>query len=113
MTSPLLLHQHARECVADQAEPASTISRNRVTHQPKPMCHASGGPKHPAGSGGGTRTHNLRINSPPLCQLSYPGPKLAESTNGPLIPEVGLPLHDRLGGNRDEAPFPVPVRRRG
>jgi hypothetical protein len=24
-------------------------------------------------SGGGTRTHNLRINSPPLCQLSYPG----------------------------------------
>ena len=26
-----------------------------------------------AGSGGGTRTHNLRINSPPLCQLSYPG----------------------------------------
>src|SRR5688572_8182304 len=24
------------------------------------------------GSGGGTRTHNLRINSPPLCQLSYP-----------------------------------------
>jgi hypothetical protein len=25
------------------------------------------------GSGGGTRTHNLRINSPPLCQLSYPG----------------------------------------
>ena len=26
-----------------------------------------------SGSGGGTRTHNLRINSPPLCQLSYPG----------------------------------------
>ena len=25
------------------------------------------------GSGGGTRTHNLRINSPPLCRLSYPG----------------------------------------
>ena len=25
------------------------------------------------GSGGGTRTHNLRINSPLLCQLSYPG----------------------------------------
>ena len=24
-------------------------------------------------SGGGTRTHNLRINSPPLCRLSYPG----------------------------------------
>ncbi len=26
-------------------------------------------------SGGGTRTHNLRINSPTLCQLSYPGMK--------------------------------------
>src|SRR5262245_40075593 len=26
------------------------------------------------GSGGGTRTHNLWINSPPLCRLSYPGP---------------------------------------
>ena len=25
------------------------------------------------GSGGETRTHNLRINSPMLCQLSYPG----------------------------------------
>ena len=28
---------------------------------------------YPFSSGGGTRTHNLRINSPPLCQLSYPG----------------------------------------
>src|SRR5205807_122595 len=30
------LHQHVRECVADQAEPASPIRRSRVTHQPKP-----------------------------------------------------------------------------
>jgi hypothetical protein len=35
-------------------------------------------------SGGGTRTHNLRINSPPLCQLSYPGSERRQSTNGPL-----------------------------
>jgi hypothetical protein len=40
------LHQRARECVADQAEPASPFSRSRVTLQPEPMCHASGGTKH-------------------------------------------------------------------
>ena len=40
-------------------------------------------------SGGGTRTHNLRINSPPLCRLSYPGSPArratapTESTNAP------------------------------
>jgi hypothetical protein len=34
------------------------------------------------GSGGGTRTHNLRINSPPLCRLSYPG------TGGGSLPSV-------------------------
>jgi hypothetical protein len=42
-------------------------------------------------SGGGTRTHNLRINSPPLCRLSYPGSPVrteratapTESTNAP------------------------------
>gem|GEM_PF-5557369 len=28
---------------------------------------------HICGSGGGARTHDLRINSPTLCQLSYPG----------------------------------------
>ena len=39
------LHQHVGECVADQAEPASPISRSSVTHQPEPMCHASGGTK--------------------------------------------------------------------
>lgn len=27
----------------------------------------------PTGSGGGARTHGQRINSPSLCQLSYPG----------------------------------------
>src|SRR5918996_6265904 len=32
-------------------------------------------------SGRGTRTHNLRINSPPLCQLSYPGTERQNSTN--------------------------------
>jgi hypothetical protein len=37
-------------------------------------------------SGGGTRTHNLRINSPPLCQLSYPGTEPSQSTNGPPPP---------------------------
>jgi hypothetical protein len=40
------LHQHARECVADQAEPASPISRSHVTPQPEPKGHASGGAKH-------------------------------------------------------------------
>jgi hypothetical protein len=40
------LHQHARECVADQAEPASPIRRSRVTHQPKPERDESGGTKH-------------------------------------------------------------------
>jgi hypothetical protein len=33
-------------------------------------------------SGGGTRTHNLRINSPPLCQLSYPGSEPGQSSSG-------------------------------
>src|SRR5438309_4480611 len=28
----------------------------------------------PTSSGGGTRTHNLDVNSVALCQLSYPGP---------------------------------------
>ncbi len=43
--------------------------------------HEAGTPCHirvsgcPMGSGGGTRTLNFRINSPTLCQLSYPGPK--------------------------------------
>ena len=34
-------------------------------------------------SGGGTRTHNLRINSPPLCQLSYPGVSGGSLPTGP------------------------------
>ena len=32
-------------------------------------------------SGGGARTHDLRINSPTLCQLSYPGMVTAKDTN--------------------------------
>ena len=48
------LHQHARECVADQAEPASRISRSRVIHQPEPKRHASGGTKQTVGGGEGT-----------------------------------------------------------
>ena len=69
------IHKHGRECVTVEAEPPSRIRRIHVTHQPEPMCHASGGTKHGQCSGGGTRTHNLRINSPPLCRLSYPGPE--------------------------------------
>jgi hypothetical protein len=42
-------------------------------------------------SGGGTRTHNLRINSPPLCQLSYPGTERRQSTNGPSLASDSLP----------------------
>jgi len=61
------LHQQARECVADQTERASPIRRSRVTDQPEPKRDASGGTAHVCSSGGGTRTHNLRINS--LIQL--------------------------------------------
>ncbi len=47
------LHQHARECVADQAEPASPIRRSRVTRQPEPRSHASGGTtQHSVGRAG-------------------------------------------------------------
>src|SRR5919106_5959411 len=42
---------------------------------PRKKCHWN------CSSGGGTRTHNLRINSPPLCQLSYPGTERQNSTN--------------------------------
>jgi hypothetical protein len=63
------LHQQLRECVADQVEPASPISRSRVTHQPEPICHASGGTTHFAGGPPGIRTPNLRIKSPLLCQI--------------------------------------------
>src|SRR3990172_4936607 len=34
-------------------------------------------------SGGGTRTHNLRINSPPLCRIELPRIGRSESTNRP------------------------------
>ena len=51
------LHQHA-ESVKDQPEPVSSISRNRVKHQPEPNRQASGGvihitwcPRQCAGSG--------------------------------------------------------------
>ena len=60
------LHQHARECVADQAEPASPIRRSRVTHQPEPICHASGGTKHRSSGPDRTRTCDARIKSPLL-----------------------------------------------
>jgi hypothetical protein len=40
-------------------------------------------------SGGGTRTHNLRINSPPLCQLSYPGRSVGQHSSDPQTVEVG------------------------
>jgi hypothetical protein len=42
----------------------------------------SGDLRQTRSSGGGTRTHNLRINSPPLCRLSYPG------TGGGSLPSV-------------------------
>ena len=47
---------------------ASWPSRRPASDRPKPPLSRGFG-----GSGGGTRTHNLRINSPALCQLSYPG----------------------------------------
>jgi hypothetical protein len=40
------------------------ITRSRVTLQPEPMCHASGGTKHISRGSPGTRTRNLRIKSP-------------------------------------------------
>jgi hypothetical protein len=58
------LHQHARECVADQAEPASPIRRSHVTRQAKPICHATGGTKHFVGGAGRPRTCDRRIMSP-------------------------------------------------
>ena len=64
------LHQHARS-VTDQAEPPSTIRRNRVTQQPKPKRHASGGTKHKRGAPGEIRTPNLLIRSQMLYPLSY------------------------------------------
>jgi hypothetical protein len=72
------LHQHARECVADQAEPASPIRRSRVTHQAKP-CHPSGEAdmsrirrnQTNRSAPGRIRTCDLRIRSPLLYPLSY------------------------------------------
>jgi hypothetical protein len=60
------LHQHARECVADQAEPASPIRRSRVTLQAKTKRHASGGTKQLSCGAGRTRTCDRRIMSPLL-----------------------------------------------
>ena len=48
------------------------------------------------GSGGGTRTHNLRINSPPLCQLSYPG-RVATDATGPTPAFPSTMRHDGSG----------------
>ena len=47
-------------------------------------------PKH--GSGGGARTHGQRINSPSLCQLSYPGRSLHLIGGTPVGPKVGTQL---------------------
>jgi hypothetical protein len=47
--------------VADQAEPAAPISRSRVTHQPEPMCHASGGTKQADSALGRNRTCDTRF----------------------------------------------------
>src|SRR5436190_11132388 len=66
-------------------------------------------------SGGGTRTHNLRINSPPLCQLSYPG-RCRESTNGgfPALARAGSLTPDRSGRSAHEGSTADPRRvRRG
>ena len=72
-------------------------------------------------SGGGTRTHNLRINSPPLCRLSYPGRwSVGQSTSGPFARSADggrlstpHPRHaiDRKDP-RHEAPLAVARRRR-
>ena len=43
------------------------------------------------GSGGETRTPNKRINSPLLCQLSYPG-KAGKITTAPAEPWMPLPF---------------------
>jgi hypothetical protein len=84
------LHQHARECVADQAEPASPIRRGHVTHQPEPERDASGGTKHLCSSGGGIRTHNLRINS------SWP--RLGQRSDHPLAASEAS--HDSTSSHR-------------
>jgi hypothetical protein len=37
-------------------------------------------------SGGGARTHDKRINSPSLCQLSYPGKASPQDSSASIIP---------------------------
>lgn len=41
----------------------------------------------PTGSGGGARTHDKRINSPLLCQLSYPGREPTRYQRGSPAPK--------------------------
>ena len=42
----------------------------------------------PTGSGGGARTHDKRINSPLLCQLSYPGREPKGYQRGRPVPKA-------------------------
>lgn len=50
--------------------PVETSYRRAAMSRNPLICKSS---RRSAGSGGGTRTLNLRINSPTLCRLSYPG----------------------------------------
>ena len=55
------------------------------------LVHEVTSPQAFESSGGGGRTHNLRINSPPLCRLSYPGMGVGEGSGSgpPLAPRLG------------------------
>jgi putative transposase len=56
--------------ITNQPKQPSPITRRCVTQQPKARRHASGGVIHDIGGPRGDRTHNPRIKSPLLCQLS-------------------------------------------
>jgi hypothetical protein len=100
------LQQHVGECVADQAEPASPISRSRVTHQPEPMCHASGGTKHAGGALGRNRTCDTRFRKPVLYPLSYEGrgrrlPVWVARARHARRPRHSWSLNERLSGTAE------------
>ena len=76
--------------------PGSTSGQRRGDwQQERQRCGGQRGsdgahPTGQGGSGGGTRTHNLRINSPPLCRLSYPGTERSGAYQGALVqPDTG------------------------